>query len=248
MGGRMNKIDLDDRVAVITGGAVGIGYATAQRMLASGAAVSLWDRDEQKLAEAEQALTNQGRVHAFAMDVAEPEDVDRATEATLGAFDKIDILVNSAGIGSNNQKIWETPIEEWRRVVEIDLNGTFYCCRAVVPHMIDKGYGRIVNIASIAGKEGNPNHGHYSAAKAGVIGLTKSLTGVIVNCIAPAVIETPILQQNTPEQNKYLMSKIPMGRPGQPEEVAALIAWLSSEDVSFSTGAVYDISGGRATY
>ena len=188
------------------------------------------------------------------MDVAEPDAVQQATDRTLAEFGKIDILVNSAGIGLNNQKIWETPIEEWRRVVEVDLNGTFYCCRAVVPHMIEKGYGRIVNIASIAGKEGNPSHGHYSAAKAGVIGLTKSLgketvdTGIIVNCIAPAVIETPILQQNTPEQNAFLMSKIPMGRPGQPEEVAALIAWLSSEDVSFSTGAVYDISGGRATY
>ena len=250
----MNRIDLEDRVAVITGGAVGIGYATAQRMLASGAAVSLWDRDEAKLAEAEQALTNQGRVHAVSMDVAEPDSVQGATEETLAALGKIDVLVNSAGIGLNNQKIWETSVEDWRRVIEVDLNGTFYCCRAVVPHMIEKGYGRIVNIASIAGKEGNPNHGHYSAAKAGVIGLTKSLgketvdTGVIVNCIAPAAIETPILQQNTPEQNKFMLSKIPMGRVGQPEEVAALIAWMSSEDVSFSTGAVYDISGGRATY
>lgn len=250
----MNRIDLDGRVAVITGGALGIGFATAKRMLASGASVSLWDRDEDRLAEAEQALKADGNVHAVGMDVSDPDAVDRATERTIGAFGAIDILVNSAGIGGNNQTIWETPIEEWRRVVEIDLTGTFYCCRAVVPHMIGNGYGRIVNIASIAGKEGNPNHGHYSAAKAGVIGLTKSLgketvgTGVIVNCIAPAVIETPILQQNTPEQNAYLLAKIPMGRPGQPDEVAALIAWLSSEDVSFSTGAVYDISGGRATY
>ena len=160
----------------------------------------------------------------------------------------------SAGIGGTNAKVWEMEIEDWRRVVDIDLTGTFLCCRAVVPRMIEGGYGRIVNIASIAGKEGNPLAAHYSAAKAGVIGFTKSLgkecvgTGVIANCIAPAVIETAILKQNTPEQNDYLISKIPMGRVGQPEEVAALIAWLSSEDCSFSTGAVYDISGGRATY
>ncbi len=241
----MNAIDLAGRVAVITGGAVGLGYATAQRMKASGATVVLWDRDEAALATAEK----EGFATAV-VDVSDPASVDRAAAAS----GKVDILVNSAGIGGTNAKVWEMEIEDWRRVVDIDLTGTFLCCRAVVPRMIEGGYGRIVNIASIAGKEGNPLAAHYSAAKAGVIGFTKSLgkecvgTGVIANCIAPAVIETAILKQNTPEQNDYLISKIPMGRVGQPEEVAALIAWLSSEDCSFSTGAVYDISGGRATY
>ena len=241
----MNAIDLAGRVAVITGGAIGLGRATAQRMKASGATVVLWDRDEAALAAAAQE-----GFATEAVDVSDPASVDRAAAAT----GKVDILVNSAGIAGNNAKVWEMSIEDWRRVVDIDLTGTFLCCRAVVPQMIEAGYGRIVNIASIAGKEGNPLAAHYSAAKAGVIGFTKSLgkecvgTGVIANCIAPAVIETAILKQNTPEQNEYLISKIPMGRMGQPEEVAALIAWLSSEDCSFSTGAVYDISGGRATY
>jgi 3-oxoacyl-[acyl-carrier protein] reductase len=241
----MNAIDLAGRVAVITGGAIGLGHATAQRMKASGATVVLWDRDEAALATA----GTEGFATA-AVDVSDPASVDRAAAAS----GRIDILVNSAGIGGTNAKVWEMSIEDWRRVVDIDLTGTFLCCRAVLPRMIEAGYGRIVNIASIAGKEGNPNASHYSAAKAGVIGFTKSLgkecvgTGVIANCIAPAVIETAILKQNTPEQNDYLISKIPMGRMGQPAEVAALIAWLSSEDCSFSTGAVYDISGGRATY
>jgi 3-oxoacyl-[acyl-carrier protein] reductase len=241
----MNAIDLAGRRAVITGGAVGLGYATAQRMKASGASVVLWDRDEAALA----AVADEG-FETARVDVADPGSVERAAAAS----GKVDILVNSAGIAGNNAKIWEMDIEDWRRVVDIDLTGTFLCCRALVPQMIEAGYGRIVNIASIAGKEGNPLAAHYSAAKAGVIGFTKSLgketvgTGVIANCIAPAVIETAILKQNTPEQNEYLISKIPMGRMGQPEEVAALIAWLSSEDCSFSTGAVYDISGGRATY
>lgn len=250
----MNRIDLDGRVAIITGGAVGIGYATAERMLESGASVALWDRDKANLEAAAARLSGDGKVLAVAMDVADPQSVAAAMATTLSGLGKVDILVNSAGIGGANQKLWETPIEEWRWVIEIDLNGTFYCCHTVVPHMIENGYGRIVNIASIAGKEGNPNHGHYSAAKAGVIGLTKSLgketaeLGVIVNSVAPAVIETPILEQNTPEQNAYMISKIPMARMGQPKEVAALIAWLSSEDITFSTGATYDISGGRATY
>jgi 2-dehydro-3-deoxy-L-rhamnonate dehydrogenase (NAD+) len=241
----MNAIDLAGRVAVITGGAIGLGYATAQRMKASGATVVLWDRDEAALAAAEKEGFGTAVV-----DVSDPASVDRAAAAT----GKVDILVNSAGIAGTNATVWEMSIEDWRRVVDIDLTGTFLCCRAVLPRMIEAGYGRIVNIASIAGKEGNPLSAHYSAAKAGVIGLTKSLgkecvgTGVIANCIAPAVIETAILKQNTPEQNEHLIAKIPMGRMGQPAEVAALIAWLSSEDCSFSTGAVYDISGGRATY
>ena len=247
----MNRIDLEGRAAVVTGGAAGIGYAIAERMAASGARVALWDRDADGAEAARAAL---GAAAAHTVDIADPDSIAAARDAALREFGKIDILVNNAGINGNNHKIWETPIDEWRRVIEVDLNGVFYCCRAVVPHMIAAGYGRIVNIASIAGKEGNPNHGHYSTAKAGVIGFTKSLgketvgAGVIVNCIAPAAVETAILQDNTPDQRAYLLSKIPMGRVGRPEEVAALAAWLASEDVSFSTGAVYDISGGRATY
>lgn len=248
----MNRIDLDGRAAVVTGGAAGIGYAIADRLKASGARIMIWDRDADRLRAAREKLGD--GAETLAADVADPESVARARDGTLEAFGKIDILVNNAGINGNNQKIWETSVEEWRRVMAVDLDGVFFCCRAVTPHMIEKGYGRIVNIASIAGKEGNPNHGHYSTAKAGVIGLTKSLgketvnTGVIVNCIAPAAVETAILHDNTPEQRAYLLSKIPMGRVGQPEEIAALVAWLASEDVSFSTGAVYDVSGGRATY
>ena len=247
----MNRIDLEGRAAVVTGGAAGIGYAIAERMAASGARVALWDRDADGAEAARAAL---GAAAAHTVDIADPDSIAAARDAALREFGKIDILVNNAGINGNNHKIWETPIDEWRRVIEVDLNGVFYCCRAVVPHMIAAGYGRVVNIASIAGKEGNPNHGHYSTAKAGVIGFTKSLgketvgAGVIVNCIAPAAVETAILQDNTPDQRAYLLSKIPMGRVGRPEEVAALAAWLASEDVSFSTGAVYDISGGRATY
>ena len=247
----MNRIDLEGRAAVVTGGAAGIGYAIAERLAASGARVALWDRDADGAEAARAAL---GAAAAHTVDIADPDSIAAARDAALREFGKIDILVNNAGINGNNHKIWETPIDEWRRVIEVDLNGVFYCCRAVVPHMIAAGYGRVVNIASIAGKEGNPNHGHYSTAKAGVIGFTKSLgketvgAGVIVNCIAPAAVETAILQDNTPDQRAYLLSKIPMGRVGRPEEVAALAAWLASEDVSFSTGAVYDISGGRATY
>lgn len=248
----MNRIDLEGRVAVVTGGAAGIGYAIAERLAASGARVMLWDRDADGIEAARAALG--GETGAAVTDVSDPESVAAARDATIDAFGTIDILVNNAGINGANHKIWETPVEEWRQVMAVDLDGVFLCCRAVVPRMIEAGYGRIVNIASIAGKEGNPNHGHYSTAKAGVIALTKSLgketvgTGVIVNAVAPAAVETAILKDNTPEQQAYLLSKIPMGRVGRPEEVAALVAWLSSEDVSFSTGAVYDISGGRATY
>ena len=247
----MNSIDLAGHCAVITGGARGIGYAIAERFIGSGASVALWDRDADGLAGAAKAL---GGAATATVNVADPDSVAAATEATLSALGKIDILVNNAGIAGDNAPLWDTPVEEWRRVIDIDLTGVFLCCRAVVPHMIETGWGRIVNIASIAGKEGNPTAAHYSAAKAGVIGLTKSLgkelvdKGVICNCITPAVIETPMLAQVTDAHRDYMISKIPLARLGKAAEVAALVAWLSSEDCSFSTAAVFDISGGRATY
>ncbi|MDP6350727.1 MAG: SDR family NAD(P)-dependent oxidoreductase [Alphaproteobacteria bacterium] len=250
----MNEIDLAARNAVVTGGARGIGYAIAERMLQSGARVALWDRDTGTLAEAAARLGNVGQVTTAAIDITDSDSVRTAAESTVAELGGIDILVNNAGVAGDNATVWETPVEEWRRVVEIDLTGTFICCREIAARMIAAGYGRIVNIASIAGKEGNPNAAHYSAAKAGVIGLTKSLgkelaeTGVTCNCITPAVIETPILEQVTDAFKQYMVSRIPMARMGSPDEVAALVAWLASEDSSFSTGAVFDISGGRATY
>lgn len=250
----MNQIDLSHRAAIVTGGARGIGRAIAERLLASGAAVCLWDVDAAALETAKAELSTLGKVHTATVDVTSLESVEAAVASTFGAFGKIDILVNNAGIAGNNAKTWETTPEDWQRVIAINLNGPFYCCHAVVPVMLKNGYGRIVNIASIAGKEGNPNAAHYSASKAGVIALTKSLgkelatQGIIVNAVTPAVIETDILKQCSQQHVEYMLSKIPMGRFGQKEEAAALVAWLSSEDCSFTTGAVFDLSGGRATY
>lgn len=250
----MNQIDLTNRTAIVTGGARGIGRAIAERLLASGAAVCLWDVDGAALETAKAELSAQGKVHTATVDVTRLESVEAAVASTFGAFGKIDILVNNAGIAGNNAKTWETTPEDWRRVIDINLNGPFHCCHAVVPVMLKNGYGRIVNIASIAGKEGNPNAAHYSASKAGVIALTKSLGkelathGILVNAITPAVIETDILKQCSQQHVEYMLSKIPMGRFGQKEEAAAMVAWLSSEDCSFTTGAVFDLSGGRATY
>jgi 2-dehydro-3-deoxy-L-rhamnonate dehydrogenase (NAD+) len=250
----MNKIDLQGKNAIITGGARGIGLAIAQRLLASGAACSLWDRDVEALGFATKALAATGNVHTAAVDVTEAESVRAAADATFNAFGRVDILVNNAGITGGNKKTWEFAPEEWQQVIQVNLFGMFLCCRAIVPKMIEQGYGRIVNIASIAGKEGNPNASHYSASKAGVIALTKSLaketarSGIVVNCIAPAVIETDILKQMSPEHIDYMLSKIPMGRFGLKEEAAAMAAWLCSSECSFSTGAVFDLSGGRATY
>ncbi len=245
---------LSNRVGIVTGGARGIGYAISVRLLKEGASVCLWDMDAAALAEAKASLSSLGPVSTAVVDVTDEASVEAATQSTLAAFGKIDLLVNNAGIAGNNAKLWEMNPADWRRVVDINLNGPFFTCRAVVPHLLKNGYGRIVNIASIAGKEGNPNASHYSASKAGVVALTKSLgkelatSNILVNCITPAVIETDILKQCSPEHVQYMLSKIPMNRFGQKHEAAALVAWLCSEDCSFSTGAVFDLSGGRATY
>ena len=248
----MNQIDLQGRRAVGTGSARGIGLAIARRLSASGADVCLWDIDSTALNEA--AASFDGKIAVATVDVTDLDSVRAAVEKTVAALGGIDILVNNAGIAGPNAKTWETDPAEWKRVLAINLDGPFHCCHAVVPEMLKGGYGRIVNIASIAGKEGNPNASHYSASKAGVIALTKSLgkelatSGILVNCVTPAVIETDILKQLEPYHIDYMLSKIPMGRFGKTDEAAALVAWLASEDCSFSTGAVFDLSGGRATY
>jgi 3-oxoacyl-[acyl-carrier protein] reductase len=246
----MHQLNLNDRVAVITGGARGIGLAIAERFAASGAKVAIWDVD------LDEALRVAGRLDGFAarVDVTDYDAIDAAAIEVERALGPVDILVNNAGITGPNMPVDEYGIADWRRVIDVDLNGVFLCSRALVPRMRVRNYGRIVNIASIAGKEGNPNAAAYSAAKAGVIGLTKSLgkelaaTGIRVNCITPAAAETDIFKQMTEQQISYMLSKIPMGRFVQVEEIAALACWLASEECSFSTGAVFDISGGRATY
>jgi 2-dehydro-3-deoxy-L-rhamnonate dehydrogenase (NAD+) len=250
----MNQIDLKGRAAVVTGGARGIGYGTAERMLASGASVALWDIDAARLAEAAGALGRLGKVTAHTVELTEETSVEAATDAVVAAHGGIDILVNNAGITGGNGKTWELDPAVWRKVVDVNLVGPFLTCRAIVPVMLKKGYGRIVNVASIAGKEGNPNASHYSASKAGLIGLTKSLAkelataGILVNCITPAAAKTEIFDQMSQEHIDFMLSKIPMNRFLQVSEVASLITWLSSEDCAFSSGAVFDISGGRATY
>jgi NAD(P)-dependent dehydrogenase (short-subunit alcohol dehydrogenase family) len=245
----MNQIDLKNRVAAITGGARGIGFATAQRFQQSGAKVALWDRDG-----AEAAAKGIAGAIGCAVDVTDERSVAAALAETERRLGPLDILVASAGIAGPNATVADYPVDAWRQVIDVDLNGVFLCCRAVVPGMVKRGYGRIVNIASIAGKEGNPNAAPYSAAKAGVIALTKSLgkelakTGICVNCITPAAVRTAIFDQITQQHIDYMLSKIPMGRFGTVEEMAAMIAWLASEECSFSTGGVFDLSGGRATY
>lgn len=250
----MAKQDHDGRIAIVTGAATGIGYRIAGRLAASGAKVALWDIDGAAAKAAADQLGATPSSLAVAVDVADDASVATALAQTNEALGRADILVNNAGISGPNVPTWEYPVEDWRRVLEIDLTGVFLCSRAVVPQMIDGGWGRIVNIASVAGKEGNPNAPAYSAAKAGVIGLTKSLgkelaqSGVLVNCITPAAIKTAIFDQMTDAHIDYMLSKIPMGRFGLTEEVAELAAWLTSEACSFSTAAVFDLSGGRATY
>ena len=250
----MNQIDLKGRVAVVTGGAQGIGYATSERLLRSGAAVVIWDIDAAKLEEAKASLSKVGTVSGYAVELTSDTAVAATTAQTIQDSGHIDILVNNAGITGGNAPTWELDPEVWRRVIEVNLIAPYLTCRAVAPHMTARGWGRIVNVASVAGKEGNPNASHYSASKAGVIALTKSLAkeiatkGVLVNAIAPAVARTAMFAQMTEAHLAYMLGKIPMGRFVEVEEIAAMIAWLSSEDCSFTTGSVFDISGGRATY
>ena len=248
----MNQLDFNGRTAVITGGAAGIGFAIAQRLVASGGRVSLWDRDAAALDKAKAQLTT--GIDRRVVDVADAASVDAAAQAAASALGRIDALVCSAGITGPNTATWEYPVDAWRQVMEVNVNGVFLCNRAVVPVMLKQEYGRIVNIASVAGKEGNPNASAYSTSKAAVIGLTKSLgkelakTGIRVNCVTPAAVKTAIFNQMSQQHIDFMLSKIPMGRFGQVEEIAALVAWLCTEDCSFSTGAVFDLSGGRATY
>ena len=248
-----NQYNFSGRHAVVTGGGTGIGLAIAQRLVEGGATVSLWDRDTAAL---EHASTLFGSVqpHLVTVDVTSVEAVQAACAATLAAAPAIDILVTSAGITGPNTTLWEYPVADWDQVINVNLRGPFLCCRTVVPHLRERGYGRIVNIASVAGKEGNPNASAYSASKAAIIAMTKSLgkelaqSGISVNCVTPAAVRTGMFAQMTQQHIDYMLSKIPMNRFGNPEEIAALVAWLASEDCSFTTGAVFDISGGRATY
>jgi 3-oxoacyl-[acyl-carrier protein] reductase len=250
----MNQIDLNHRHAVVTGGAQGIGLSIANRLLASGASVSLWDRDEESLSVALKQLGDNKLVSSEAIDVSDAESVAAATAATIEKYGKIDILVANAGIAGPNHTTWEYPINTWKQVIDINLVGVFLCCHAIVPHMLQQGYGRIVNVASIAGKEGNANASAYSASKAGVIALTKSLgketakQNIAVNCITPAAARTRIFDQMTKEHIDFMLSRIPRGRFLEVDEVSAMVAWLVSEEDSFTTGAVFDLSGGRATY
>ena len=248
----MNQLDFKGRTAIVTGGAMGIGLAIAQRLVASGGRVSIWDRDGEALEKARAALGPDADLRR--VDVTNAAAIEGTARETASALGRLDALVCSAGITGPNTATWDYPVDAWRQVIEVNLNGIFYCNRAVVPLMLKADYGRIVNIASVAGKEGNPNAAAYSASKAGVIGLTKSLgkelakSGIRVNCVAPAAVKTAIFDQMTQAHIDFMLSKIPMGRFGLVEEIAALAAWLCTEDCSFSTGAVFDLSGGRATY
>jgi 3-oxoacyl-[acyl-carrier protein] reductase len=249
-----NSIDLNGRMAVVTGGAQGIGRAIVERFLNSGAVVAIWDRDFRLAKNTAEELAAAGRVSAFGVDVRNYADVERARDETLKSLERIDILVNNAGIAGPNVTTWEYPLDAWREVMAVNLDGPFHCCRAVAPTMLAQNYGRIVNIASIAGKEGNPNAPAYSASKAAVIALTKSLgkelagKDIAVNCITPAAARTAIFDQMTQTHIDFMLSKIPRGRFVTVEEIAALVAFCASAECSFTTGAVFDISGGRATY
>ena len=250
----MNKIDLQNRRAVITGGAQGIGLAIAERFLASGASVCLWDRDEPLVRKTASIFASKGNVEAIVMDVTDLDSVRNAARKTQDALGSIDLLICNAGIAGPSGKLWEYPPEEWQNVIDIDLTGVFNCLHVVTPIMIEQKYGRIVNVASVAGKDGNPNAGPYSAAKAGVIALTKSLGkelaeyDIAVNCITPAAAKTQIFEQMSEEHIQYMLSKIPRNRFLKVEEAASMVAWLCSAENSFTTGGVFDLSGGRSTY
>ena len=249
----MNNLDLKDRVAIITGGAQGFGLAISKRIIESGGKVVIWDIDENAV-EAALKEINSNDLSFKKVDVTNFEEIEKALLETENELGKIDLFVNNAGITGMNAKVWDYPLDEWKKVIELDLNSTFYCCKAVVPHMIKNNYGRIVNIASIAGKEGNPNASAYSTAKAGVIGFTKSLgkeladKNIAVNCVTPAAAKTRIFDQMTQEHIDYMLSKIPRNRFAKVNELASLVCWLLSEENSFTTAAVFDLSGGRATY
>ena len=246
----MNKIDLKDKVAIVTGGVQGFGLAVVERFLNSDANVVIWENDK-KLLDKFQTISN---VHKIQTDVSNAESVEAAVNETINNCGRIDILVNNAGIAGPNHKTWEYPNDDWQKVIDIDLTGVFYCCKYVVPQMIKNNYGRIVNVASIAGKEGNPNAGAYSTSKAGVIGLTKSLgkelalKNIAVNCVTPAAAKTRIFDQMTEEHINYMLSKIPRNKFAKVNELASLVTYLASEENSFATAAVFDLSGGRATY
>ena len=249
----MNNLDLKDRVAIITGGAQGFGLAISKRIIQSGGKVVIWDIDEIAVEAASKEI-NSNDLSFKKVDVTNFEEIEKALLETENELGKIDVFVNNAGITGMNAKVWDYPLDEWKKVIELDLNSTFYCCKAVVPHMIKNNYGRIVNIASIAGKEGNPNASAYSTAKAGVIGFTKSLgkeladKNIAVNCVTPAAAKTRIFDQMTQEHIDYMLSKIPRNRFAKVNELASLVCWLLSEENSFTTAAVFDLSGGRATY
>ena len=242
----------DGQTAVVTGGVSGIGLAIARRLVAEGARIAVWDVNRAALAEANTLLQTQ--VHTVEVDMTDADAVAGAATGTAAALGKIDILVTSAGITGPNATAWDYAVADWKRVIDVNVNGVYYCARAVVPIMLANGYGRIVNLASVAGTEGNPNAAAYSASKAAVIGLTKSLgkelaaTEIRVNCVTPAAVKTPLFSQMSQTQIDYMLSKIPIGRFGEVDEVASLVCWLASREASFSTGAVFDISGGRATY
>jgi 3-oxoacyl-[acyl-carrier protein] reductase len=252
--GIVNNIDLKGRRAIVTGGAQGIGLSVARRLLDSGAAVSLWDRDAELLEQTCAEISGMGELHRATVELTDAQAVALAADEAAAALGGIDILVNNAGIAGPTVPSWEYPLDDWRRVIDVDLNAVYYCCRAVVPPMREQDYGRIVNVASIAGKEGNPNAVAYSAAKAGVIALTKSIAketadkNIAVNCITPAAAKTRIFDQISQQHIDYMLSKIPRGRFVKVEEIAAMVAWLVSEENSFTTGAAFDLSGGRATY
>ena len=252
----MNQLDMQGRHAVVTGGASGLGFAMVERLLRSGAQVTVWDYDADGMDQAQAAFRKAvpgAVVHSVQVDLTQHPQVVEAVKQSI-IFAPVDALVNSAGISGPNMKSWDYPLADWHKVFDINVNGLYYCCRELAPHMKARNYGRIVNIASVAGKDGNPNASAYSASKAAVMALTKSLgkelaeTGIRVNCVTPAAVKTTMFEQMTPEHIAFMLSKIPMGRFGQVEEVAAMVAWLCTDDCSFSTGAVFDLSGGRATY